>query len=72
VFASIDYQDDNFVQAVRRAIRDLRKTTLKVTILSYGTKIENSIFRIVDQKSREKHKVDPTYKILTLWNEFNS
>lgn len=66
IFISIDYQDDNFVQAYRRAIREARKTHLLITVFEYIDTIERRVFRIVDAKSREKAKVDPTYEILTL------
>jgi SNF2 family DNA or RNA helicase len=65
-FASEDYQDDSFVQAVRRAIRGKRDKPLRVTIYEYLRTLEQRIMFIMDRKSREKHKVDPSYTILNL------
>lgn len=66
IFASIDYQDVNFVQAYRRCIRGKRKICLRITILEYENSIDQRIFAIVDKKSRDKSKVDSTYETLSL------
>ena len=66
IFASIDYQDVNFVQAYRRAIRGVRTTPLRITVLEYEDSIDQRIFSIVDKKSRDKSKVDATYETLAL------
>lgn len=64
IFASLDYEDVNFLQAYRRAMRDVRKTPLRITVLEYENSIDQRIFQIVKQKSVEANKVDPTRQIL--------
>lgn len=66
IFASLDYQDVNFVQAYRRMIRGVRSTALRITVLEYEDSVDNRVFRIVDTKSRNKSKVDSTYEQLNL------
>lgn len=66
VCASLDYQDDNFKQAIRRAIRGKREIPLRVTILEYADSIDQRIFNTVNAKSREAEKVDNSYKALNL------
>jgi SNF2 family DNA or RNA helicase len=66
IFASIDYDNTNFVQAYRRTIRDARKTPVLITVLEYENSIDQRLFAIVDKKSRDLSKVDQTYEKLTL------
>lgn len=66
IFASLDYQDVNFVQAYRRAIRGVRTSPLRITVLEYENSIDSNVFRIIDTKSRNKSKVDSTYEQLNL------
>ena len=60
VFASLDYQDSNYLQARRRAERGVRERALRVTVLEYEDTIEQRIFSIIERKSRDANKVDPT------------
>lgn len=66
IFASIDYDNTNFVQAYRRCIRDKRNKPLLITVLEYEESIDQRIFSIVDKKSRDLSKVDQTYEKLSL------
>lgn len=66
IFASIDYDNTNFVQAYRRTIRDKRDTPVLITVLEYEKSIDQRIFKIVDKKSRDLSKVDASYEKLTL------
>lgn len=66
IYMSIDYEDTNFSQAYKRAIRGVRKTPLLISLMEYENTIEQRILFIVDKKSRDLHKVDPTYEILQL------
>lgn len=66
IFASIDYRDVNFQQAVRRTIRGKRDVPLWVTILEYENSIDQKKFKIVNRKSSDLHKVDSTYERLEL------
>ena len=69
IFASPDYKNTNFIQAYRRAIRGERKIPLRITILVYRyAPVERRQYQIIDDKSRQAHKVDPTYEILNLSN----
>lgn len=64
IFVSMDYQDDNFLQAYRRAMRGVRKTALRITILEYRRSIDQIIFMIVREKSKDANKVDNTVNII--------
>ncbi len=64
IFVSMDYQDDNFLQAYRRAMRGIRSSALRITILEYRKSIDQTILTIVKRKSRDANKVDNTVKVL--------
>lgn len=66
IFTSLDYQNSNFVQAYKRAIRGKRTSKLWVTVLEYEDSIDQRIFQIVNGKSEDAHKVDESYAILDL------
>lgn len=66
IFSSLDYEDANFDQAVRRAVRGVRQRPLRVTILEYENSIDQRIFQIIDTKSADAHKVDASRKALQL------
>jgi uncharacterized FAD-dependent dehydrogenase len=66
VFASIDYQDSNFIQAYRRGVRGKRDTPLLVYVLEYRKSIEQRIFQIVNRKSLDAQKITSHKKVLTL------
>lgn len=66
IFPSLDFADINFVQAYKRTIRGVRSCAVRITILEYYDSIDNRRFRIIDAKSRNRHKVDPTYEELNL------
>lgn len=68
IFASIDYQDVNVLQAYRRASRGSRTSTLHVIFLKYGDSVEDRIYDIVRAKSQLANRVDPTRPVL----EFSS
>lgn len=66
IFASLDYQNSNFVQAMQRAIRGKRDIPLRVTVLEYENSIDQRIFVIVNKKSRDLNKVDESYDKLDI------
>jgi len=66
VFTSLDYMDSSFVQGYRRAIRGVREKPLRITVLEYKDSIDQRIFQIVERKSEDAHKVDPTREKLKL------
>lgn len=66
VFASIDYQDVNILQAYRRASRGSRTKTLYVVFLRYEDTIERRMYQIVKKKSELANRVDPTRRVLDL------
>jgi SNF2 family DNA or RNA helicase len=66
VFTSLNYMDDSFVQAYRRGIRGARTSALLIYVLEYRDSIDQRIMQIIEQKSREAHKVDPTKEIFKL------
>jgi SNF2 family DNA or RNA helicase len=66
VFCSLNYMDDSFVQAYRRGIRGKRDTALLIYVLEYRDSIDQRIMQIIEQKSMEANKVDPTKEIFRL------
>jgi ERCC4-related helicase len=66
IFISLDYMDSSFVQAYRRAIRGVRETPLRITIMEYENSVDQKIFAIVEKKSSMAHAVDPTKEKLKL------
>jgi hypothetical protein len=66
IFASLDYGDDSFYQAYRRFIRGKRSKPLLITVLEYKNSIDQRIFYIVEQKSKDAKAVDPTSNLVKL------
>ena len=66
IMVSIDYKNTNWTQALRRAIRGTRKKPLRVSLYKYRNSIDHRIFQIVDAKSLDAHKVDPSMEVLQL------
>lgn len=66
VFASLDFRDTTFVQAYRRFMREARQSALRLTVLKYRNSLDDRVCYLVNSKSREAHKVDPTRDILEL------
>jgi hypothetical protein len=64
VFTSLDYMDDNFVQAYKRGVRGVREHPLLVYVLEYKNSIDQRIFRIVEGKSKDAQKITPHKRIL--------
>lgn len=71
IFYSLDYSDVNYTQGYKRAIRGVREKPLRISIYTYGTKVEERIMQILRMKSIHKNKVDPSYEVIkfTLDNE---
>lgn len=63
IFASMDYMDTNFLQAYRRFIRGKRQRPLRISILRYRRSMDQRVFEIIKQKSKDANKVDPTRQI---------
>jgi hypothetical protein len=68
IMASLGFKDTNFSQGYKRAIRRKRKKPLRVTTLGYFNSVDKRLMQIIERKSRDAHKVDPTYDLIT----FNS
>ena len=66
IFTSLDYGDDTFVQAYRRAIRGQRAQTLLITVLEYENSIDQRIFQIVRRKSNLANSVDRSKEVLAI------
>lgn len=62
-FSSLDYQDGNFMQAYRRAIRGKRDKALPIYVLEYERSVDQRIFQIVDYKAQNAQMVDPTRQV---------
>lgn len=63
IFASMDYMDTNFLQAYRRFIRGKRRRPLRISILRYRNSMDQRVFEIIKQKSKDANKVDPTRQV---------
>jgi phosphoglycolate phosphatase-like HAD superfamily hydrolase len=66
IFLSLPYKDTTLQQAIRRAIRQARATALRVTILAYKQSLNIRQMQLIEQKSIEANRVDPTYKVFAL------
>jgi hypothetical protein len=66
IFASLDFKDTSFFQAYRRAMREKRRTPLRITILEYLNSLDQRVFEINRQKAADAHLVDPTRQKLEL------
>lgn len=60
IFVSLNYMDDSFVQAYRRAVRGVRESPLLITILKYRDSIDGRILQIIKTKNDHARQVDPT------------
>lgn len=63
IFASMDYMDTNFLQAYRRFIRGKRQRPLRITILRYRNSMDQRVFEIIKQKSKDANKIDATRQV---------
>lgn len=67
IFVSLDYRDDSFVQGYRRAVRGIRATPLRITMLYYNDAyVEFRVAEIIEGKSRLANQVDPTREVLSI------
>jgi hypothetical protein len=60
IFASLPFVDVTYTQALRRVIRRKRKEPLRVTVMAYRNSVDARIMHLVQQKSADNLKVDPT------------
>lgn len=60
LFASLDYGDDTFTQAYKRAIRNKRESALLVIVLEYRNSIDRKIFETIERKAKDYNTVDET------------
>ena len=60
LFASLPYVDVTFTQAVRRTIRRKRTGALRVTVLAYRDSLDIRMMQLVQSKSADNCRVDPT------------
>lgn len=49
-YASLDYQDSNLEQSIRRGERELRDSALRVSILQYEDSVDAAILKIIKKK----------------------
>lgn len=64
IFSCLSYKDSDYVQGYRRAVRRARKKPLRVTTQAYRNSLDQHIMRILERKSLEANKVDPTREVL--------
>lgn len=57
---STNYQDVDFMQAMKRGLRGKRDNPLKVWVYRYRNTIEEHIHRVIERKSEDAWKVDNT------------
>jgi hypothetical protein len=65
-FTSLDYGDDSVFQAYRRGIRGVRENALLINFFGYKNTVDWRIRSVIEGKSRDAHKVDPTFPILEI------
>ncbi|MEI6557956.1 MAG: DEAD/DEAH box helicase [Rhodospirillaceae bacterium] len=63
LFLSMSYQDSDFIQNYRRAIRGKREKPLLIYLITYDCKVERRVFDIIERKSREANVVDPSREV---------
>lgn len=66
IFVSLDYGDDSFIQAYRRAIRGKRTTPLLIIVLEYENSIDQRIFDVIQMKSKDANLIDSTKEEIVL------
>lgn len=66
IYASLDFRDTSFVQSYGRFLRGKRESALRLTILKYRNSLDDRIAYLVNKKSRDAQKVDPSRTILEL------
>lgn len=64
IFASVTPMDSDFIQGYRRAIRRKRSKPLRVTTMEYFRSVDRRFMEILEIKSADAHKVDPTRELL--------
>lgn len=57
-FVSMDYQDTAFLQAYKRAMREKRKTALRIKIYTYNDSMDQHIMRLTKRKSIDASQVE--------------
>lgn len=57
-FVSMDYQDTAFFQAYKRAMREARKTALRIKIYVYNDSMDQHIMRLTKRKSVDAVQVE--------------
>jgi len=60
IFASLGFMDGDFSQGYKRTIRQKREKPLRVTTLGYFDSLDQRLMQIIETKSMDAHKVDPT------------
>ena len=63
-FQSLNYDDTDFMQAIRRGIRGVRDHPLKLWVPSYINSIDQRIEYIIERKSTDANKVDPSKELI--------
>jgi hypothetical protein len=64
IFASLGYMDSDFIQGYRRTVREVRATPLRITTLAYYDSLDLRFMQILEDKSIDANKVDPTREVL--------
>jgi hypothetical protein len=63
---SLDYQDGNFSQGYRRAIRGKRDKPLRIYVPQYERSVDQRVFQIIDRKAQDANLVDPKREMFGL------
>ncbi|URG13804.1 hypothetical protein [Acinetobacter phage vB_AbaS_TCUP2199] len=64
IFHSLNYGDDEFLQAIARAKRGVRTETLKIILLEYENTIDQPVMWAVHHNSRNSHLTNPDNPII--------
>ena len=66
---TLGYLDSVVTQGFRRAIRQKRRSPLRVTTLAYQNSLDPKIMAIIERKSRDAHLAEPTREVLRFEGE---
>jgi hypothetical protein len=61
---SLGYMDSDFIQGYRRTVREKRQTPLRITTLAYYESLDPRFMQILETKSLDAWRVDPTREVL--------
>ncbi|AKU43598.1 nucleoside triphosphate hydrolase [Caulobacter phage Seuss] len=71
IFMSLSYLPNDFSQGFKRTIRGVRGVPLRLTTMAYYDSMDLRLMQILEDKSLDAHKVDPTQDVIR-FNHFET